>query len=60
LFNNPNAKLEKFLGNLNGTFSTSHLEINEVASTYENEVYHPAKGIETFNSTEEEASDESE
>lgn len=54
LFNNPNAKLEKFLGNLNGSFSNLHQEITEVTSTYETDVYFPAKGLETFNSAEDE------
>jgi len=54
LFNNPNAQLEKFLGNLNGSFSNLHQEITEVTNTYETDVYYPAKGLETFNSAEEE------
>ena len=54
LFNNPNANLEKFLGNLNGSMSNLHQEITEVANTYETDVYFPAKGLETFNSAEEE------
>lgn len=54
LFNFPNAKLEKFLGKLNGALSVSHSEIVEVTSAYENEVYMPAKGMETFNSAQDE------
>lgn len=54
LFNFPNAKLEKFLGKLNGALSGSHSEIVEVTSAYENEVYMPAKGMETFNSAQNE------
>jgi hypothetical protein len=54
LFNNPNAKLEKFLGDLNGYFSNLHQDITQVANKYETDVYFPAKGVETFNSTEEE------
>ncbi|WP_339918781.1 hypothetical protein [uncultured Flavobacterium sp.] len=54
LFNFPNAKLEKFLGKLNGALSGSHSEIVEVTSAYENEVYMPAKGMETFNSAQDE------
>ncbi|WP_418262106.1 hypothetical protein [Flavobacterium faecale] len=54
LFNNPDAKLEKFLGKLNGALSGSHGEIVEVTSTYETEIYMPAKGMETFNSAQEE------
>jgi hypothetical protein len=54
LFNNPNAKLEKFLGNLNGSFSNLHQEITDVTNEYESDVYFPAKGLETFNSAEEE------
>ena len=55
LFNNPDRELEKFLGQLNGSFSTLHQGIVEVSTEYENEKYLPAKGLETFNSTEEEA-----
>lgn len=54
LFNFPNGKLEKFLGKLNGALSGSHSEIVEVISAYENEVYMPAKGMETFNSAQDE------
>ena len=54
LFNHPNAKLEKFLGNLNGSFNTIHQDIADVTTEYETEVYYPAKGQETFNSAEEE------
>lgn len=54
LFNNPNAKLEKFLGNLNGSFSNLHQEITDITNAYETDVYYPAKGLETFNSAEEE------
>jgi hypothetical protein len=55
LFNYPNAKVEKVLGNWNGSFSNVHQDIVEVFTEYETEVYFPAKGIETFNSAEEEA-----
>jgi ElaB/YqjD/DUF883 family membrane-anchored ribosome-binding protein len=54
LFNNPNAKLEKFLGKLNGSFSNLQHEIAEVTTEYGTDVYYPAKGLETFNSAEEE------
>lgn len=55
LFNNPDQKLEKFLGSINGKFSAAHQEIVEVFTEYEVEKYFPAKGLETFDSTEEEA-----
>ncbi|WP_366186828.1 hypothetical protein [Flavobacterium ovatum] len=54
LFNHPNAKLEKFLGKINGALSGSHGEIVEVTSEYETEIYMPAKGMETFNSAQDE------
>jgi hypothetical protein len=54
LFNHPNAKLEKFLGKINGALSGSHSEIAEVTSEYETEIFMPAKGMEAFNSAEDE------
>lgn len=58
LFNNPDAKLEKFLGNINGKFSAVHQDITTVFSEYEVEKYFPAKGLETFNSSEDETETE--
>lgn len=59
LFNFPNAKLEKFLGKLNGALSSAHGEIVEITSNYETETYMPAKGMETFNSAEDELEENS-
>ena len=53
LFNHPDSKLEKFLGEFNGEMSTIHQKITDVFNAYEVDKYFPAKGIETFNSTEE-------
>jgi GTP:adenosylcobinamide-phosphate guanylyltransferase len=54
LFNHPDAKLEKFLGEFNGEMSRIHQSVIDVFSAYETDKYFPAKGIETFNSTDEE------
>lgn len=54
LFNNPDKDLEKFLGEMNSKFSQLHQELVEVTTTYENTKLSPAKGLETFNSSEEE------
>ena len=53
LFNHPEPKLEKFLGNFNGKMTEVHNDVIEVFTEYQEEKYYPAKGLETFNSTDE-------
>ncbi|WPR70538.1 hypothetical protein SLW70_11400 [Flavobacterium sp. NG2] len=58
LFNNPDAKLEKFLGTINSALHDVHEQLVEVTHTYNEEKLIPAKGQEAFNSAEEELSEE--
>lgn len=44
LFNDPDKDLEKFLNEINNTFSESHQKIEQVVRNYENEKVLPAKG----------------
>lgn len=55
LINNADRDLEKFLNNINPEFSNLHQQINEVTNNYEVNKVLPARGVETFNSAEDEA-----
>ena len=54
IFEGSSIELDKFLGKINGALSGSHSEIAEVTSEYETEIFMPAKGMEAFNSAEDE------
>ena len=54
LFNNPDAKLEKQLKEFNSKFSERHQELVEIKNNYQINVLYPLQGVETFNSSEEE------
>ena len=54
LFNHPDQKLEKFLGEFNGKMTEVHNDVIAAFTSYQEDKYYPAKGLETFNSTEEE------
>ncbi len=53
LFNHPDQKLEKFLGEFNGKMTEIHNGVIAAFTSYQEDKYYPAKGLETFNSTEE-------
>ncbi|UQD56856.1 hypothetical protein [Flavobacterium sp. K5-23] len=59
LFNNPDNDLEKFLGTINSSFSDIHQQIVDVSHNYNQEKLIPAKGLEAFNSAEDELNEES-
>lgn len=44
LFNNPDKDLEKFLNEINNTFSESYQKIEQAVNDYENDKLLPAKG----------------
>lgn len=44
LFNNPDKDLEKFLNEINNSFSESHQKIEQTVHDYENNKVLPAKG----------------
>jgi hypothetical protein len=44
LFNNPDKDLEKFLNEINNSFSESHQKIEQAVHDYENNKVLPAKG----------------